>query len=306
MSIRLIRLSIENFKGAQSFVFEPDGQNVTVLGSNGVGKTTLFDAYNWLLFGKDSAGRSDSAFDVKPYGAELPVCVVTGEFDAGADGLVTLQRQLAEKIVRQRGTDETSVKNDYSFHINGVPKTKTQYDQFISELCPPQHFRMVSDPDYFAGKMKWDERRRVLIELFGGVDENELMASGDEWKPLAEAAAGNSVADYKAILTAERKKVRAELDMIPALISEAEKAIPTEVREFDPLDVEACEKDLADAERRRASVTDGTAIVELKAKLVEAEADLVRSESDYLNSDEYRMASKAASEADAERRLDAS
>lgn len=302
MSIRLIRLTLENFKGVQSFTFEPDGQNVTVLGSNGVGKTTLFDAYNWLLFGKDSAGRSDSSFDVKPYGKEQPVCTVTGEFDAGADGLVTLQRQLAEKIVRQRGTEETSIKNDYAFHINGVPKTKTQYDQFIAELCPAKYFQMVSDPDYFAGKLKWSDRRHILTELFGEVDERELLGASAEWAPLLAAAGGNSIADYRAILAAERKKVRADLDMIPALISEAEKAIPSEVKMFDPEEFNAAESDLAEAEQRRVEINNGSEIVRLKAKLVEAEADLVQSESDYLKSDEYRTTGKIISDAEAERR----
>lgn len=302
MSIRLIKLTLENFKGVQSFVFEPDGQDVTVLGSNGVGKTTLYDAYCWLLFGKDSAGRSDSAFDVKPYGREQPVCTVTGEFDAGAEGCVTLQRQLAEKIVRQRGTEETSIKNDYSFHINGVPKTKTQYDQFIAELCPAKYFQMVSDPDYFAGKLKWSDRRHILTELFGEVDERELLSASDEWTPLLTAAGGNSIADFRAILTAERKKVRGDLDMIPALISEAEKAIPTEIQTFDPEVIATAEAEMAEAEQRRADIKNGTAVVELKAKLVDAETDLVRSESEYLNSDEYRMVSKQVTDIDDARR----
>lgn len=301
MSIRLIRLTLENFKGVSSFVFEPDGQNATVLGSNGVGKTTLFDAYNWLLFGKDSAGRSDSSFDVKPYGKETPVCVVTGEFDAGTEGYVTLSRHLAEKLVRQRGTDETSIKNDYGFYINGVPKTKTQYDKFISDMCPPDRFRMVSDPDYFAGKLRWDDRRSVLTELFGDVDEKELLSDKEEWHPLLAAVGANSVADYRAILAAERKKVRADLDAIPALISEAEKAIPPEIREFDPEIMKEAESDLADAERRKADISSGAAVVELRTKLVEAEADLVQSETAYFNSDDYRLLVKRISDAEAER-----
>ncbi|MBE6760380.1 MAG: hypothetical protein E7554_09930 [Ruminococcaceae bacterium] len=302
MSIRLIKLILENFKGVQSFVFEPDGQDVTVLGSNGVGKTTLYDAYCWLLFGKDSAGRSDSSFDVKPYGREQPVCTVTGEFDAGAEGCVILQRQLAEKVVRQRGTEETSIKNDYSFHINGVPKPKTQYDQYIAELCPAKYFQMVSDPDYFAGKLKWSDRRHILTELFGEVDERELLSASEEWKPLLTAVEANTIADFRAILTAERKKVRSDLDMIPALISEAEKAIPSEIQIFDPEVIAAAEAELAEAEQRRADIKNGTAVVELKAKLGEAEIDLARSESEYLNSDEYRMASKKVADIDDVRR----
>ena len=54
--IILNRLLLRNFKGLESFVFEPTGQNATVSGQNGSGKTTLADALLWLLFGKDTRG----------------------------------------------------------------------------------------------------------------------------------------------------------------------------------------------------------------------------------------------------------
>lgn len=229
MKIRLVWLELDNFKGIKSFVFEPDGQSISIHGTNGAGKTTLYDAYSWLLFGKDSAGRSDSAFDVKPYGQANPVTTVTGRFDLGVNGEVTLTRQLAEKTVRQRGTDETSIKNEYKFSIDGVPKTKTQYDKYISELCPSNYFRMVSDPDFFAGKLKWDERRSILTQLFGDVDEVDLISRSDDFAALREAAGNLSISDYRTVITGERKKVKAELDAMPDRIEEATRAIPVGV-----------------------------------------------------------------------------
>ena len=61
MKITLNRLTLENFKGVESFTLAADGRSCMVLGDNGVGKTTLMDAFLWLLFGKDSQGKADFA-----------------------------------------------------------------------------------------------------------------------------------------------------------------------------------------------------------------------------------------------------
>ena len=51
MKITLISLVLENFKGIQKFEFVPDGKSTAVFGTNASGKTTIADAYYWLLFG---------------------------------------------------------------------------------------------------------------------------------------------------------------------------------------------------------------------------------------------------------------
>ena len=63
-SIRIKELRIINFKGikAVKLDFGTTGNN-SIYGANASGKTSVFDAFMWLLFGKDSQGRSD--FEVK-------------------------------------------------------------------------------------------------------------------------------------------------------------------------------------------------------------------------------------------------
>ena len=60
--MKLLNLKISNFKGIRSFELPLNGGSAIVSGTNGAGKTSLFDAYSWLLFGKDSAGRSETNF----------------------------------------------------------------------------------------------------------------------------------------------------------------------------------------------------------------------------------------------------
>ena len=63
MDIRLKSLTLLNFKGVRNQHIEFDATETTLLGENGTGKTTVFDAFWWLFFGKDSTGRKD--FEIK-------------------------------------------------------------------------------------------------------------------------------------------------------------------------------------------------------------------------------------------------
>jgi DNA repair exonuclease SbcCD ATPase subunit len=61
-NIQLKELNLINFKGIlrQKIKFD---KNTNIFGDNGTGKTTIFDAFTWLLFGKDSTDRKD--FEIK-------------------------------------------------------------------------------------------------------------------------------------------------------------------------------------------------------------------------------------------------
>ena len=59
--MKLLNLTLDNFKGTKHFSLNlPDGCSAAVYGENGTGKTTLADAWSWLLFGVDFSGQSDS------------------------------------------------------------------------------------------------------------------------------------------------------------------------------------------------------------------------------------------------------
>ena len=57
-------IALQNFKGCSGATFSLGGNNVTVSGANGSGKTTIFDAFTWLLFGKDSL--DNAKFEIRP------------------------------------------------------------------------------------------------------------------------------------------------------------------------------------------------------------------------------------------------
>ena len=57
-------LDLQNFMGLKSGRWDFDGENCTVYGDNGIGKTRLASAWSWLWFGKDVENKSN--FEIKP------------------------------------------------------------------------------------------------------------------------------------------------------------------------------------------------------------------------------------------------
>ncbi|HYF75278.1 MAG TPA: ATP-binding protein, partial [Candidatus Nitrosocosmicus sp.] len=64
LRMRIKSLSIKNFKGIKSLSINADHKDVNIYGDNATGKTTIFDAFTWLLFDKDSRNTKD--FGIKP------------------------------------------------------------------------------------------------------------------------------------------------------------------------------------------------------------------------------------------------
>ena len=71
--IKIKQLALENFKCHKILKLEFNGRNAEIAGDNAVGKTTVFDAFAWLLFGKDSQGNGEKNIEIKPQMARLRI-----------------------------------------------------------------------------------------------------------------------------------------------------------------------------------------------------------------------------------------
>ena len=183
--MRLNRLSLRQFKGVESFDFTPNGQSGVVLGRNSTGKSTLLDAYSWLLFGKDS--RGSASFEVRPLVEGEPMHrgehAVEAEFVTDSGDLITLKRVLTEKWVRVRGKAFQEYKGtETSYYVNGAPVKAADYNAAVSDLFGGEkNAQLLSDPLYFAGSMPWQERRRILLDLVGEVSTRRSSSQTTTW-----------------------------------------------------------------------------------------------------------------------------
>lgn len=227
--MKLLELRLENFKGIRQFTFSPGGRCATVYGDNGTGKTTLADAYFWLLTGRDSAGQSDNTFSVKPIGTEGLDCSVEGSFQQDGGPSFNLRRTYKDVFERRRGDAERRIKgNTTEYSIGGVPKPKKEYDAFVAEHFGGDLFAVLADPDALAGKSSPDARREILLSAFGGeLDDRDVINNHEELRELLHCIGNKSVEDYATVTREQRRKVNDRLKEIPGRIDEAEKAKPS-------------------------------------------------------------------------------
>jgi len=131
-TIELMSLNLKNFQGIKSFNFTPNGVDVDIFGDNGTGKTTVANAFHWLLFGKNSEWQTD--FSIKPIGVTGVQTVVEGVLITN-DKKISLKKTYYEKWVKRRGQTEKEFSgNTTEYEVDGVPKKKKDYDLIISSL----------------------------------------------------------------------------------------------------------------------------------------------------------------------------
>ena len=248
--ITIEELHLRNFRGARDVrVSFAAGTNI-VSGDNGTGKSTLMDAFLWLLFGKDAEERKDCEIKRIEAGETLRRTDATVECRIDVDGQQnTLRRSLREVWSKPRGATEPVFKgNETEYTINDVPKKMSEFDAWVAEhLAPADVFRLLTDAGCFP-RLKWEKQREKLFELAGGVDEEAVKASVDGLADLLARLSDKSLEDYKRELAARKRKLRKALEEIPARSDQTRLMIPT----TDARDV--WERRLAEADQKLAEL----------------------------------------------------
>ena len=220
--IILKRIELTNFKGQAHRVeeFQP-GENY-IYGANGTGKTSVFDAFLWLLFGKDSKGQSEEKAKIKMLDSDgNPVWHTDNSVEATllVDGVeLTLKRTYQEKWRKPKGQVDAvydGQKTVYSW--NGNEKiSAAEYKRRISELVDEELFKLITDPRYFAS-LKPDKRREIVLAMAGDVTPEEIRRFDPE---LRSFDPGRSITETKQVAMSTRLRCIHERDNYPARIDE--------------------------------------------------------------------------------------
>lgn len=245
MRIILKSLHIENFKGIKSL--EVNFSNKTsIKGQNAAGKTTIFDAFTWLLFNKNSAG--EEKFNIRPLDKDgnridnVEIKVV-GVLDVEGKE-VMLSKVQNQNWVKKRGTNTVTLQgNPNSYEIDGYPKSEADFKAYVSELSQSEDmFKLLTNPQYFSS-LKWKDQRDILMKLVSETLNVELAKTDGKYAPLInELEKAPSTDDIRAKFSkalTEWKKKQAE---IPVRIDEAEKS---------KVDVDTAEQELLKTDLER-------------------------------------------------------
>lgn len=235
MEIRINNLTLHNFKGVRgdrTVTF--NGRNATIEGDNGTGKSTIFDAFTWLLFGKDHQGRDWTNFNIKPIDPATKETIhgLDGhwvEAELTIDGVTkTLRRVVSEDWVKPKGETERVLKgHTQQFFIDGVDcGTKKNYDLAIHQWIDEDVFKIVTNPLFFIDDRftPWQQRRKILLSSVGYNAE----AVAKDFADLLKEINGTPLEQFRRQLAAAKRAQREDVEKATANIDAWNAALPQE------------------------------------------------------------------------------
>ena len=251
----LKKISVQNFR-SKSFEFE-FGEHNAIRGKNRSGKSSVKNAFFWLLTGADDLDRTNyNLFDttiVHTKENSVPT-IVTGVFVIdGVEYEVTRTAKIG--WTRKRGNDEYERKasDDYSFSIDGIERSATEFKSWIEDTFAPVDMLkcMINTRHFLYNIDDWKVQRKYLANIAGEItnedfegDYTELFAQFSKYTPeqLRER--------LKTLLTPLKKALGTES-------TKGEKAVELEVLQKNIVSLDeivSAEKELAELKSKREEI----------------------------------------------------
>lgn len=239
-TIKIQSLKLKNFKGIKSQKVSFGDNQTNIYGGNGVGKTSVFDAFTWLLFGKDHLDQTK--FGIKTYDKNNNTIQkidnsVEGVINVNGE-VITISRTLREKWVKRRGSADTEFTgNETIYTWNEVPVSAREFSDNVNEIIDEGVFKLVTNPLAF-NSLHWEAQRKILIDVIGGISDNDIIKGNKSFEGLVNVLGGKSLDLFQREIKAKIKKAKEEIKFIPTRIDEVLNNTP------DKLDFKAIEKEI--------------------------------------------------------------
>lgn len=242
--ITLRSLTLRNFKKIESLTINFKEQTF-IHGKNGLGKTTIADAYSWLLYGKNTSDQTD--FNVKTLDEfNKPIHKLEHEVQGVFivdEKEVKLSRVLLEKWTKKKGADvEEMTGHETKYFIDDVPTSATDFKKFVSELLDESFAKTITNPLYFNARLKWNERREILSSMSGEITNDEILDAiqengADNFDIVELLNSETNLENEKKKIAVKKRELKDKIEVIPARLDELNRMKPEE-KDFDAIETE--------------------------------------------------------------------
>lgn len=216
--LSLKKLVLENFMCYARK--EIDFSAITKISSmNGVGKSTIANAYMWLFFNCDYELRDNQNVRREVDGKTIDDTDVSVTAVIDMDG-----NEFTVKKVQKRtySKDGTSCKDDNKYFINDVPKTLKDFNAYFE--LDMNVWKMCTSVNAFLSQKPAD-MRSYLFSLVSDVTEVQVASSNKELKELVPLLEKYKAEELLAMNKATKSKVSKELPILDGQIKEKERDI---------------------------------------------------------------------------------
>lgn len=246
-------IKIENFKGIASATFGFDEFETTIKAENGAGKSTIKNAFEWLL--------CQNVADVLPMlnNKEIPnlTTYVSATFNInGYDYLLERESKGKYTLNKETGT-MNKVTNENTYKIDGMEYKEKDYKEKLANLLSNgvfENLQILTDKEYFntdTTKFKWTDRRKVLFEICGVKNAVSTIVENPKYDSIREfIVKGHATSDIKSMLAKAKKGYKDQQTKNNILIEQKVK----ENNELSATDFEQVSKDLEKAKGKLAKM----------------------------------------------------
>ena len=219
------KLTLSNWRGQNNEV--RFSHRTIIKGRNEEGKSTIFNAWLWLLTGADELDRVNyQLFDntiEQTYENANPASV---EAVLDVDGYeYTFKKVVKQGWQRVRGSSEYTRKgtDDYSFFTDGIEVPATQYKQQIESLFAPiDKLKIILNLRHFL-MLDWKEMRKQLETMVGEIESSDFK---DDYGVILQDLVKHTPDELKSLYKAQIKSLKTSIDGLPKVIETLQTNLP--------------------------------------------------------------------------------
>ena len=273
----LKQIRLQNWR-AQNNVIDFSDNTTEIIGKNQSGKSTIYNAFLWLMTGCDEYDRmnfrlfDDTIEHTKETDAPASVVAIIS-----IDGIeYKLERKASMGWTRKRGKAEWERKgsDNYSFAIDDIERSSSEYKKFIEEMILPiDKLKICLNIGYLLS-LDWKECRKRFEDMVGEIAIEDY--KGD-YSGILDDLQKYGVEDLKTRYRNIIKKLGKEVEDLPVAIETLVSNLP------DLKVIDDAEKDLESKRKELDNISGSVSVKDdMRKKLEEAENEFNKGENEYL------------------------
>lgn len=224
-TITLKKLSIQDWRGQNRVINFSSSTEIT--GRNKSGKSTVFNAFLWLMTGCDELNRSNH----KLFDDTLPMTFENAKV-ASVEALLliddveyVIKKTAKQGWSRKRGREEYEKSNtdNYNFYIDGIERTSGEYKTFIeSTFAPIDKLKMMLNIKYYQ-LLDYKEMRKYFESLVGDISINDFKA---DYSEILNDLNKYPIEEVKMSYKSKIKPIKASIESLPITIDTLQANLP--------------------------------------------------------------------------------
>lgn len=229
MNIKIKEIRIINFMNTHDEVFKLYDKSI-VKACNGKGKSTLMNAFSWLMFDTDSELHNNPSIRRMINGQPVNDIDVSVECVMEIDGREAKVKKVQKRTFKKDGT---SYSDDNTYFINDVPKTLKAFKEYFGDV---KLMQMCSNPIAFISKKDKDMREYIFSKI-ENVTDIQIASADTRLSCLISLLEQYSREEIEALNKASIKKCNENIPILKGQIMEKQRDI-TANSDIDVSDLE--------------------------------------------------------------------